>query len=241
MSEPYFRFEHTTHHVEPLNPEFDYEVTGLSYFVRYHESQTWRVWHQWQQWYAWAVYGVYIVLQTAFEYPLGFFRRFHRRYHSGAWHWYNWSVTALVYGVLPRCGGAVTVRQHAALVLCYAYVWQLMLYLVAAINHAVDGKGAADARRAGVWSYHVLRHTSNFCVGHPFWNWLSGGFNVQNEHHLLSWIPQEHLHRAVPVTKRLCAKYGYPYLEFHSFGALLAAHFRALKAFGKRPHPARSD
>lgn len=237
MSEPYFKFEHTTHHVDPLNPDFDYEVTGLSYFMRYSKEQPWYPWHAWQHWYGFVIYGFYIVLQTVLEFPLRFFRNFNRTYERQLLHYYNWTISFLFYFFLPKQVGGLDGQTHWKVFFCFMYVWQLMLYLVAAINHAIeyDGNETTPEKYKNVWSYSVLKNTSNFCVDSTFWHWMSGGFYIQNEHHLLSWIPQEYLRLAVEPTKALCKKFGYPYNEFDSFQGLLSSHYRKLRALGRQP------
>jgi linoleoyl-CoA desaturase len=86
------------------------------------------------------------------------------------------------------------------------------------------------------FAVHQLLTTSNFARKNRFVNWYVGGLNFQVEHHLFPKICSVHYVKLSDITKRVAEKYGIPYLEYPTFGAAIASHYRTLKALGRGNH-----
>jgi len=56
---------------------------------------------------------------------------------------------------------------------------------------------------------------------HPFMNWLSGGLNLQVEHHLFPTMPRNNLLAVRPLVQQFCKEQGIEYLELSWFDCLV--------------------
>lgn len=229
MPEKYFQYEHFKHHVLPMDPAYDYEVTGLRRFMRL----SWEVPHRWyfryQAYYAPLVYCVYIFIQFIEGFLLGFFRqRSLKRDPALRFTLYaTLAFSALMHIVVPiLCAGPLKGLLAFGL---FIATWQFSTYIVAATVHMTD----PDAEPSDDWGLHVCRHTRNVLCGNSVYDWLSGGFNYQIEHHLLPAISRESLPLVQPIIRETCLEFDYPYYEYRSFFKFFADHYRYLAALGQ--------
>jgi fatty acid desaturase len=128
------------------------------------------------------------------------------------------------------------------LYLIYQCVLFYGVYVGSAINHFVPQViTPIPENQKNRYAYYVCHNTTNFCTKSRFWNWFTGGFNVQIEHHLIPFIPVENLHRMIPIVKALCTKYNYPYHDYKSFGELWNAHYDFLAIMSKAEHETQAQ
>jgi fatty acid desaturase len=69
------------------------------------------------------------------------------------------------------------------------------------------------------WGEHQVLTTHNFGIDSLLSLHMSGGLNLQIEHHLLPGVPCTRLRRARPIVRAYCERHGLPY---HQVGYLAA-------------------
>jgi linoleoyl-CoA desaturase len=229
MPEKYFQYEHFNHHKSPMDSAYDYEVYGLRRLIRLSRDVPHRWYFKYQQFYAPLVYSFYITIQILEGYISPYFCR--RRFltdRSIALSLYTAPVvTALFHVAIP-----VALVGWGRWLLCfslYNMVWQFTTYLVAAVVHMTY----CEEVRSDNWAYRVCAQTSNVLCRNRFYGWLSGGFNLQVDHHLLPSISRESLPLINDIVKFTCQEFNYPYHEYRSFWPYLGDHYRYLRSLGR--------
>ena len=84
------------------------------------------------------------------------------------------------------------------------------------------------------WLVHQLYTTANFSRKSRMASFLTGGLNMQVEHHLFPNVCSIHYRRLSYIVKDTCKEYGYPYLEEKTFGHAVLSHIRFLKNIGRQ-------
>jgi linoleoyl-CoA desaturase len=238
MLERHFQYEHLKHHLEPMDPDHDYEVAGLARFLRLSPRVPYRWYFRYQHLYAPLVYAWYITIQVVESFRCSYFSRraFLRDPGSGG-VWRAQLVSAAAHVALPiAVGGWLNWLVSFVLFNC---TWQFTTYLVAAVVHMTGPDEPAPGRAN--WSLRVCRTTCNVLTGSRIYGWLAGGFNYQVDHHLLPAIPRDLLPQVHPVVVATCAEFGYPYREYRSLVRYCLDHFRYLRGLGRPPRPSPGE
>jgi fatty acid desaturase len=112
------------------------------------------------------------------------------------------------------------------------------LYLLfTQINHVTEPNLTAGDRPGPNWYETQVRTSCSYAMHSYFAFILSGGLNLQIEHHLLPGVNHVHLFRLSPQIREICGNHGVPYHSYPSFAAAFRAHLAALRALSK-PSPA---
>ncbi|GIV35085.1 MAG: hypothetical protein KatS3mg031_2620 [Chitinophagales bacterium] len=222
------RFEHNSHHIKIGDPHYDYEVAAFSDFIRYSGLLAVRPLHRMQHRLALIFYPFYAnIITTIGGIRSGYWSKHNRPIDSE--QLLSLGMTAFYYVVLPALLGQ-SLLWCAALYLVYQCALFAGIYAGAAINHFVPSvTEPIPAQHANHFGYYVCHNTTNFCPHSRFWQWYTGGFHIQIEHHLIPFIPVENLYKAIPIVKELCRKYGYPYKEYNTFRKLWNDHYAYLR------------
>lgn len=229
------RYEHNSHHIKIGDPEYDYEVEGLSSLIRYSGYVTPNFFHKYQHKIALYIYPFYANIITTFGgIKSNFWSNHNRKKNLKLRHNISILGTALYYILIPTLimnGGFL---KYAGLYLIYQSVLFFGIYMGAALNHFIPPIFTKIPEiHENKYAYYVCHNTSNFCTDSKFWFWYTGGFNTQLEHHLIPFIPVENLPKMIPIVKELCAKYNYPYHEYKSMKDLWNAHYAFLEIMSK--------
>lgn len=229
MPEKYFQYEHFSHHIEPLNAERDYEVYALRKVIRLSSKIPHRWFFKYQKFYAPLAYAFYITIQVIEGYISPYFDSRQIRQDPA----YAFSIyTAPIISLSFHIAFPVMHSGWKYWLLCfilYNATWQFTTYLVAAVVHMTSLEESHTAN----WSYNVCHNTCNVLCGNPFYDWLSGGFNYQIDHHLLPFISRETLPKINHIVQQTCQNYGYPYNEYRNFLLYCQAHYSYLECLGK--------
>ena len=117
------------------------------------------------------------------------------------------------------------------------------LALVFPLAHVVDNTDFPEPDENGdiheAWAAHQMRTTANFATGSPLATWLTGGLNMQIEHHLFPNICHIHYPAISSIVRTTAEEFGLPYHENKTFWDALKAHYNHLKKFGWDEHIAR--
>jgi len=81
---------------------------------------------------------------------------------------------------------------------------------------------------------HQIEHTHNYGTQSALCFYLSGGLNLQVEHHLFPGLNHCHLRALVPIVKRLCQKHGIVYHESAGYFDAVAKHLSVIRALSVR-------
>lgn len=85
------------------------------------------------------------------------------------------------------------------------------------------------------WAALQILSSSNFSINSSFWMHVSGGLNLQIEHHLFPALTHTRLPRTVPILRETCKEYGINYDAqcYSNFWVALFGNFNFLKELGK--------
>lgn len=193
-----------------------------------------RVWHRAQHWYVWPIY--------LFALPLWALQDFLA------------SVTSLFQGSCSRFSFARRLENVVAIgfnlalfhglpfvflepmtalcvVLVSAAVASPIVVLQIVVNHEVPETTAATPTGDPVdWGTHQVQTSHNFAVGSRLALHLSGGLNMQVEHHLFPSVHYRHYPALGEIVRDACAEFGLPYHESAHLWEAVGKHFAVLKA-----------
>jgi len=86
-----------------------------------------------------------------------------------------------------------------------------------------------DYYKHQVLTSHTFSATSRIAF------WLTGGLNMQTEHHLFPAVNHCHLSALQPIVKSICQKYNVPYHESTSFAQAFGKYLQHLKEMSFKP------
>ncbi|MCE9573471.1 MAG: fatty acid desaturase [Deltaproteobacteria bacterium] len=103
------------------------------------------------------------------------------------------------------------------------------VYMAAILVPPHVGRGTSTAASELPWFERQVAMSRNFGTSRMS-TLLSGGLNLQVEHHLLPWVPYTRLHRAQPIIEAYCRARHLPYHATSYWGAWreVTAHLRAM-------------
>jgi len=230
MPETFFRYEHIRHHLNLVDPKDDYEVLALGDFVRLSPNMERKWYHSYQHKYAPIVYGFYIFLQNIGGITTDFFkgRELWREPWAISQHILTFAFAFTFHILLPIY--LTNIYWVMACAFIYFFTWQSAIYVTAAVPHMT--KLDSVQQQADSWPLHVCQRTTNQLCGNAFYDWLTGGFNYQIEHHLLPSIPQEHLPKIQHIVEQTCKDFSYPYYSYKSFRSYYGDHYNYLFDLG---------
>jgi len=114
--------------------------------------------------------------------------------------------------------------------LCSNVPSSLMLVLQIAVNHEVPETASADIKKNKLdWGVHQVLTSHNFGVNSSFALHMSGGLNLQIEHHLMPSIHFSHFPEIAPIVKRTCEEFGLPYNTSSNLLEAVSKHYKLLK------------
>jgi linoleoyl-CoA desaturase len=240
-----WRFKHNVHHHTYANIDgMDADIDGEP-FLRLARSQRLRAFHRYQHVYAWLLYGVLAVKwwfvddvvdlargrigQLPFPRPRG---PELAAFLAGKAVFLTWAVVVPV--LVFRSGWVAPLFLLGALTLgvVLATVFQLAHAVPDAEFHAATPGG--DQRMPTGWAEHQVRATVDFAPSNRVLGWYIGGLNFQIEHHLLPDVCHVHYPALARVVEATCLAHGVPHRTQPTLRAALAAHYRFLRALGRR-------
>lgn len=145
---------------------------------------------------------------------------------------------ALVFIILP-----LQLFSVQDVFLSYIYVYVIcglgiaLIFQVSHINTAVkysDPKIANDTIKVeNDWFIHQLATTANYSPKSAFILFLTGGVNLQVEHHLFPKTPYYYLPAIREIVIETCHEFEIEYREFPTYFSALKSHIKQLKILGE--------
>jgi linoleoyl-CoA desaturase len=128
----------------------------------------------------------------------------------------------------------------------FVFTIGLLLAAVFQLAHVVEPADFPEPigdplRIENEWAIHEVETTVDFAPRNRVLNWYVGGLNYQIEHHLFPHICHMHYPQLAPIVKQTCEEFGVQYHVYPTYREALAAHFQALRLFGRKPGPASAD
>lgn len=105
-------------------------------------------------------------------------------------------------------------------------------------SSALDGTGALKNNCLSFYE-HQIEQSHNFATDSWLCFYVSGGLNLQIEHHLFPGVNHCHLRELAPLVKALCQKHGIVYQE--SKTGFLEALYRHLLVLAQMSRPSHSN
>ncbi len=112
--------------------------------------------------------------------------------------------------------------------------WLAIIFMLAhTVDDATFPKPNEENYIENSWTIHQLYTTANFSVQNPVAGFLSGGLNLQVEHHLFPNICTAHYRKISGIVKETAKAHNLPYIEYPTFWSALKSHLRFLKRLGR--------
>ena len=220
----------------------DLQTNGL---LRFSPGQPWRPWHRFQHCYAFAVYSLltlsWVTVGDCRKLLSGRIGPSTLRQLTGA-------------DISIFCCTKMCYFGYALLLPCYFHPWEhvllafvgvhlllgVTLSVVFQLAHTVERTSfpTPDAHTGMMpkeWAVHEVETTANFAPHNPWVTWYLGGLNFQIEHHLFARVCHIHYPAISTMVAETCHAFGLPYVSYPTVRSAIAAHYRFLKALGKRP------
>lgn len=216
-----------SHHIDTLTLE---DLQDNYPLKRVQRESAFRPWHRHQHQYIWVVYLLSLPLWTAQDLLVSI---------QGLWTGTNpWRVSRrqlLGNVVALSCNLFFTVVLPflflpflQALMVCLVAnaVASLMVVLQIVVNHEVpETLGVTSPANRGDWGAHQVLTSHNYGVDSWLALHLSGGLNMQIEHHLFPSVHYTHYPALARIVREACVEYGLPYNTSPSiFGAVKKHH-----------------
>lgn len=116
------------------------------------------------------------------------------------------------------------------------YVAGISLALIFMLAHVVEGTHFPTPDGEGnlehSWTVHQLYTTANFARRSRLASFLTGGLNLQIEHHLFPTVCSIHYRVISQIVKDTALEFGQPYIEY-SFPGAVRSHYRFLRRMGR--------
>ncbi|MCU0656699.1 MAG: fatty acid desaturase [Polyangiaceae bacterium] len=233
-----------SHHVHTLTTEDGQDNYPLKRVV---PETEYRPWHGFQHQYIWLVYLLGLPLWslqdmvvslrslvTGSPGPTGLSPMEHLN------NTLQLAFNLLVSVVMPFL--FLPVGQAAAVCLITNSICSLMVILQIVVNHEVpETLGATSRATRGDWGAHQVLTSHNYSVDSALALHLSGGLNMQIEHHLFPSVHYRHYPALGVIVREACAEFGLPYNTSPTFAEAVRKHYRLLEMNSTRPEVVQSE
>jgi len=125
--------------------------------------------------------------------------------------------------------------QALLVCLCSNIPASLMTVIQIAVNHEVpETQNKVDPKNVKIdWGAHQVLTSHNFGVNSKVALHMSGGLNMQVEHHLFPSVHYTHFHAIAPIVQQACQEFGLTYNTSSSIFVAIKKHYDLLKANSK--------
>jgi len=244
---PYRRAHAFGHHVYTNHLEYDTGIIGSFPVLRLHDKLSHKWFHKLQYLYVIPIYLFSIVLFwfgdtddmfTFHNYPK-------RKASTSKFQWFVAVVGRIVFFSWYIVLHFWMFEWQKALLDCLIVMVELgfcaLIFFV--VNHWTE-KAALITNQSLVtktadWAMLQVLTSSDFSVDSSFWLHISGGLNLQIEHHLFPCIIHTRLPEIQPIIRETCYEFGIDYdLQcYHSFWTALFGNHTFIKNLGNNlPH-----
>lgn len=229
-----------SHHVDTLTPD---DLQDNYPLKRVQSALAHRPWHRGQAYYAWLVYALGLPLWSLQDFVLALESLVTGRHLVNAFSLRERLENVIAIGlnlVLSVALPFVFLPWRRAALACVIVnvVSSLLVVIQIVVNHEVPETMSRSSGEGVDWGRHQVLTSHNFGVDSTIALHLSGGLNMQIEHHLFPGVHYTHFPEISPIVRAACVEFELPYnTSDHVFDAM-AKHHRLLQQNGAPPAPA---
>ena len=231
---------HTYTNINALDS--DLHTSGM---LRFHPEQRWWPWHRWQHVYAFPLYS----LLTLSWVTVSDFRKVFSGY-IGPYKLRKYTVLEVVRFFFMKffyAGYALLLplffHPVSHVLLAFLAVHLLIgftLSIVFQLAHTVEPNTfpSPDTHTGTIhneWAMHEVETTADFAPHNTLVTWYVGGLNFQIEHHLFPRMCHVHYPAISSIVRETCQEFALPYVCYPTLRSAMTAHYRFLRAMGRRP------
>jgi len=221
-----------SHHVYTLTTE---DLQDNYPLKRIQPSMAWKPWHTFQHYYIWLVYSIGLPVWTFVDFlgsiPTIFTGKHEMRRFTMAQRIENFCVFGTNLFLTVYLPFAFHEFYHALLLTFLANaVASAIVVVQISVNHEVPdtmAKVPLDCKLD--WGVHQVLTSHNYGVGSKFFLHLSGGLNLQVEHHLFPGMHYTHYFDIAPIVEKCCKDYNLPYNTSAHLWEAVQKHYEVLK------------
>jgi len=221
-----------SHHVSTLTGE---DLQDNYPLKRVQPAMDHRGWHRWQHFYIWPIYLFALPLwamQDFLESVVSLFTtRFMSRKFTLAQRLEN--VGIIGFNLLFVVGAPfffLDWRTALMVVLVSSAITSPLVVIQIVVNHEVpDTMSRVVAGKPEDWGAHQVLTSHNFGVNSSVALHLSGGLNMQVEHHLFPGVHYAHYPALSKIVQRACLEFGLPYNTSTNVFQAMSKHYQVLK------------
>jgi len=196
--------------------------------------------HRWQHLYVWLVYPVGIILWTFNDFVKSlkaviFDKVLLIPRKLMIWDCFLIGINLSVNVALPFI--TLSWQRSLMVVFCTNILVSLLTVFQIVVNHEVVevlGTKPDEAEGKIDWGEHQVRTSHSYGSKSPFWLHISGGLNMQLEHHLFPAFHYSRFPELYPIIRDACKEYGLPYHQSEGLFEALCKHYKCLK-IGSKP------
>lgn len=221
-----------SHHVYTLT---EHDLQDNYPLKRVQPALAHRPWHRVQHFYIWIIYMLGLPLWTLQDFLLSAQSVFTGKHKTSCFSFKQRIENTLVIGTNLIFSVALPfffLDFRRALLVCLLVnvPSSLLLVVQIAVNHEVPETMSKVVPGAPIdWGVHQVLTSHNFGVDSPFALHLSGGLNMQIEHHLFPSVHYSHYPALSLIVQKACVEFGLPYNTSSSIWEALGKHYRILQ------------
>lgn len=220
-----------SHHVDTLTGE---DLQDQYPLKRVQPTAPHRGWHRGQHLYMWAIYLLALPLWALQDLVASLISLFTDRYMSRRYTFARRleNTFAIAFNLLFAVAMPFFFLDwKSALLVCLLsnMISSLLVVVQIVINHEVpETMSRVVAGEPIDWGAHQVLTSHNYGVGSRLALHLSGGLNMQVEHHLFPGVHYTHYPALSPIVQRTCAEFGLPYFTSTHVWQAIGKHHRLL-------------
>lgn len=240
------KMHNTAHHTYTNVHGYDEDIESLP-IIRMSPSTEHMKIHKYQHWYSFFFYGLATISWVFIKDYVKFFKNdvgnFNNQKHQTIQYFYLFFYKFLNY-VLFIALPLIMMDQAWWMTLLgfllMHYCAGMYLAIVFMLAHVVEDTHfpvpKTDGSLENTWAIHQLYTTANFAVPSKLMFYLTGGLNLQVEHHLFPNVCSIHYPKIADIVRKTTKEFELPYIEYDTFGKAVVSHVRFMKKIGSDPN-----
>ncbi len=236
------KMHNTAHHTYTNVDGYDEDIESLP-IIRMNPEKELKPIHRYQHLYAVWFYGLATLSWVLIKDYVKFFKNevgnFSDKSHPKKEYFYLFFYKAIHYTlffILPFIVITQPVVHIILGILLMHYIAGFTLAIIFMLAHVVEETHFPVPDTSGnledSWAVHQLYTTANFSPKSRLASFLTGGLNLQIEHHLFPNICSIHYRNLSKIVRKTAKEFDFPYYE-GSFSYMVGSHFRFLKKMGR--------
>jgi len=220
-----------SHHILTLTPK---DLQDNYPLKRVQLALPYKPWHRFQHFYIWPVYMLGLPLWTTVDLvatiPTLFTGKHEMRKFNMLQRIENFIQFAFNVGLTILLPFYAMEFYHAlSIFLITSVISSLLVVVQISVNHEVPDTMSKIPEGKIDWGIHQVITSHNYGVDSLLALHMSGGLNMQIEHHLFPGIHYRFYQEIAPIVKKTCEEYGLPYNTSSNIFEAVYKHYQALK------------